>query len=53
MHAWASAADWFWMAFTMVGWILLIAAVGYAAALVALRSPREQHWARWRPVKKA
>lgn len=53
MHAWANAADWFWMAFVMVAWMLLIAIVGYAAAVVALQNSREQHWTGRRPVRKA
>jgi hypothetical protein len=53
MHAWANAADWFWLAFLMVAWIVLIAVVGYAATLVALRHPRELHRTVERTVKKA
>jgi hypothetical protein len=39
MHAWMNELDWIWMSFFMVLWILLIAALGYAAALVSPREP--------------
>jgi hypothetical protein len=34
--------DWVWLGFFMVAWILLIAALGYAAALNSLREPHKK-----------
>ena len=42
VHAWMNELDWIWMSFFMVLWILLIAALGYAAALVSLREPHKK-----------
>ena len=55
VHAWAQGVEWFWMAFFMVVWILLIASFGYAAVLVALRPPHPtiRRWPTERSVKKA
>ena len=55
MHAWAQGVEWFWMAFFMIVWILLIASLGYVAVLVALRPshPKIRHWPTERSVKKA
>jgi hypothetical protein len=42
MHAWMNEFDLIWMGFFMVLWILLIAAFGYAAAVVSLRGPHKK-----------
>jgi hypothetical protein len=33
VHQWLDNVNWMWMSAVLVGWILLIAVVGYAAAL--------------------
>jgi hypothetical protein len=42
VHAWMNELDWIWLSFFMILWILLIAALGYAAALVSLRGPHKK-----------
>jgi hypothetical protein len=53
MRTWANnSLEWFWIAILLAVWILLIGALGYAAFLTALRSPRWRdhvgpiHWHR-------
>ena len=40
MHAWIDGWGWFWMAFMMAFWAVLIGAVVYVAARLAHRSPK-------------
>ena len=40
MQNWLSTLNFDWIGVTLVVWIVLIALVGYAAALSAWRSPR-------------
>ena len=42
VHTLMNELDWIWLTFFMVLWILLIAALGYAAALVSLRRPHKK-----------
>jgi hypothetical protein len=37
VHQWLDTLNWMWMSAMMIVWILLIAVVGYAAALAAWR----------------
>jgi hypothetical protein len=37
VNAWIHAQNWAWLILMMVPWLLLAAAVGYAAVLVTLR----------------
>jgi hypothetical protein len=39
VHAWLNELEWLWLGFFMAPWILLIAALGYAAAHISLRQP--------------
>ncbi len=46
MHQWLDNMNWMWMSAVMIVWILLIAVVGYAAALAAWgqgNEPRAHH----------
>ena len=45
MHQWLDNMSWMWMSVVMIAWILLIAVVGYAAALAAWQGnkPRAHH----------
>ena len=40
MHAWSDGWGWFWMAFMMGLWVVLIGAVVYFAVRLAQRSPK-------------
>ena len=43
MHGWNSSPDWYWMAGMMIGWIVVLAAVVYAAVRIARRPPQGRH----------
>ena len=43
MHHWMNGFDWTWVGALMIAWILLIALIGYAAALVAWRHSDDAH----------
>ncbi|HZQ66551.1 MAG TPA: hypothetical protein VFA66_15145 [Gaiellaceae bacterium] len=42
MHGWMDGADWVWMSFVMVFWIVVLGAVVYAAVKLAQRPPHKR-----------
>jgi len=40
VHAWTDGWGWFWMAFMMAFWVVLIGAVVYVAVRLAQRAPK-------------
>jgi len=49
VHHWMNGFDWTWVGALMIAWILLIALIGYAAALVAWRHSDDAHTQHRRP----
>jgi cytochrome c oxidase assembly factor CtaG len=54
VHQWMDFFDWMWVGAMMIVWILVIAAIGYAAVLVAWRrTNRPSPWQRTRRAPSA
>jgi len=43
MHVWMNSWDWFWMSFMMIGWLVMLGAVVYAAMRLVGRTPKGRH----------
>jgi hypothetical protein len=43
MHVWMNSWDWFWMSLMMIGWLVMLGAVVYAAMRLAGRPPNGRH----------
>ena len=39
MHVWMNSWDWLWMSILMIDWLVVFAAVVYAAVRIAQRPP--------------
>ena len=43
MHNWMNSWNWFWMSFMMIGWIVVLGGIVYAAVRLAQRPPSERN----------